>query len=421
MSMNLEKLIKEKAIYFKATRREIYISPDIPEEVMSTWKKKYDSLLPNGLQEYILVISYTKTGSFVLTGDAIYYDNFLQGGIKILRYIDICRIELEAGKLFTIDKIWIWTKTGEKICLDGCLDGINTKVFENLMKKIIYCASIQRLVVSRQSLSVCECTDEIKLLYLEILCNYAYLHNSIIDSDEYNAISSFSVRMGVGAEVRKQLRSYMSTLETRQKTGRIIKKIKNELQYEAGQWDVLRYSLMQDVLYIHNLHDKQQSWKQDGFVGGLMEALELKPQQMDTMLYAIDLNNQMQLKYADMKALKKKWKNFVDQIQYTERYIPTPYLFCSGSVYSISNYSGFMRFDDASDEAINKQRELILYQIIENIQETINILIEDMNDLAEKLEKETEKSEKVKAEYNALKTNIKEALSRAKERRKQYS
>ena len=138
MSMNLEKLIKEKAIYFKATRREIYISPDIPEEVMSTWKKKYDSLLPNGLQEYILVISYTKTGSFALTGDAIYYDNFLQGGIKILRYIDICRIELEAGKLFTIDKIWIWTKTGEKICLDGCLDGLNTKVFEDLMKKIIY-------------------------------------------------------------------------------------------------------------------------------------------------------------------------------------------------------------------------------------------------------------------------------------------
>lgn len=408
--MNLENMIKQQALQLKSTRRNIDIAPDISAEVLNKWEKKYNLVLGEGIREYVLVMSYTKTGNFALTGDAMYYDNYLQDGMQILSYVDVAEVSFKTGGLFTTDKVFIKRKNGEELCLDGCIDGINIEKFVGIFNEIIRYAKQWELTVSKQDVPLYELSDNLKVLYLKVLCNYSYLNNNIIDADEYNAISSFSVRMEIGAAARKELRDYMNAIDQRQKTGYLMKEIKTQIGNEVGQWDALRYSLLQDVLYIHNLHDINQPWQQDGFVGSLMQGCDLKSPQMDTMLHAIDLNQKMQLKGADLKELKKEWKQFIKDIRFSDEYVPAMYLFCSGSIYGIANYGGFMKKDETSEKAINKQRELILHEIIENNQKTINVLVDDMNYIAEKLEMEVGEGEQLKENYQVLLTRLRRAM-----------
>ena len=110
----------------------------------------------------------------------------------------------------------------------------------------------------------------------------------------------------------------------------------------------------------------------------------------------------MQEKNADLKKLKKEWKMLTDKIKYTDSYVPTLYLFCSGSIYGIKNYTGFFKKDENSQDAINKHRELILHEIIINIQKTTNILIDDMNYLVEEMFKVKDQSDELKQKYESL-------------------
>lgn len=408
--MNLESVIKRQAVGLKSTRRDIDIAPDIPQTTLAKWNTKYHSVVDAELSEYILVISYTKTGSFALTGDAMYYDNFMQGGLKVLQYVDVADISAKHGGLVTTDKVYVKLKNGQELCLDGCIDGIHIERFARIFAEIINCAKQQALTRSKQNVPLYQLRDEVKTLYLKILCNYSYLNDNLIDANEYNAISSFAIRMGLESEGRKTLRVYMNTIESRLKTGLIIKTVQEKLRNETGQWDAFRYSLMQDVLYIHNLQNAQQPWQEDGFVGSLMQVLALKPVQMDTMLQAIVLNAEMQQKGADLKSLKTKWKKLVKSVRYSDAYVPAMYLFCSGSIYGISNYTGFMAKDDTSEKAINKQRELILHEIIGNTQKTISLLIEDMNYIAEKLEEAINGGAVLREKYNALLDRLRKAM-----------
>lgn len=412
MVMQLENIIKEKAVQLKSTKRNIDIAPDIPAATLDKWQKKYSAILDNSIKEYILVISYTQTGNFALTGDTMYYDNYLQDGLKVVKYSDIAHVSSKEGEgFFAIDKVIVEQKDGSVLCLDACIDGINVKKLVNIFTEIISYANQHRLTVSKQNIPLYTLSDTIKIVYLKILCNYSYLSNEMIDANGYNTISSFSIRMEIGPDARKSLRHYMNEIEQRQKTGYLMREIELLIGSESGQWDALRYSLLQDVLYMHNAANINQHWRQDGFIGSLMQTCSLKPAQLDTMLHAIDLNNKMQLKDADLKHLRKEWKRLIKGIRYSDAYVPTLYLFCSGSIYGISNYTSFMKKEETSEDAINKQRELILHEIIENNQKTINLLAEDMNYLAEKLETAINEGEQYQESYQMLMQRLKQAVN----------
>ena len=86
------------------------------------------------------------------------------------------------------------------------------------------------------------------------------------------------------------------------------------------------------------------------------------------------------------------------------------FLFCSGSVYGLNVYNGFFKKDAISQKAVNKQRELILQEVIMNNQKAVNVLIGDMNYLAEKLEEALACEDKIQQDYK----NIKQLLNRIK-------
>lgn len=410
--MNVETLIKEEAMHLKNSRREIEIAPDISENHVKTIKKKYGEILGENIEKYILVLSYTRTGFFFLTGDTFYFNNFMQGGLQIVPFTEISIITTETGGTFTPDKIYFKTSQKEYV-LDGCIDGINLSTISAVFKRIIELARNQNddvFTISEQGVLSSQLPENIKLLYLQILCNYAYLNDESIDSDEYNAITKFSVRMELHGDTRGILRKYMNDFDGRIKTGNLLASLKKLTENQTGYWDVVKYCMMQDALYIHEIQKPGKRWEEDGFIGSLMENCSLNPEQISTMKKAVSLNKKMRSKDADMEKLKREWKKLIKSIKGTPGYVPTLYLFCSGSVYGLKSYDGFLKKDETSQKAINKQRELILQEVIVSNQKAVNVLIGDMNYLAERLENALIEEDKIKQDYE----KIRQLLSRIK-------
>lgn len=410
--MNVETLIKEEATHLKNSRRSIEIAPDISEDHIKKIKKKYGDALGENFDRYILVMSYTGTGFFFLTGDTFYFNNFMQGGLQIVPFTEIISIRAESGGTFTLDKIYFKTAQKEYV-LDGCIDGVNLSTISSVFKRIMELAKNQTndvFTISEQGVLSSQLPEDIKFLYLQILCNYAYLNDKSIDSDEYNAITKFSVRMELHGDTRSVLRKYMNDFDGRVKTGNLLASIKKITANQTGYWDVVKYCMMQDALYIHEIQKPGKRWEEDGFIGSLMEHCSLNPEQINTMEKAVSLNKKMQNKDADMKKLKDEWKELIRTIKDTPGYVPTLYLFCSGSVYGLKSYNGFLKKDETNQKAINKQRELILQEVIVSNQKAVNVLIGDMNYLAERLEKALTEEDKIKQDYE----KIKQLLSRIK-------
>ena len=403
--MNVENFIKEEARHLKNSRRDIEIAPDISEKSIKTIKKKYGNVLGDTIEKYVLVMSYTGTGFFFLTGDTFYFNNFMQDGLQIVPFTEVISIKAETGRLFSSDKIFFKTVQKDYV-LDGCIDGINLSTIVSVFSRIIEIAKNQSndaFTISEQGVLSSQLPEDIKLLYLQILCNYAYLNDESIDADEYNAITKFSVRMELCGDTRGILRKYMNDFEGRLKTGNLLASIKKITENQTGYWDVVKYCMMQDALYIHEIQKPGKRWEEDGFIGGLMEHCSLNPEQMHTMKKAVALNKKMQNKDADMEKLKEEWKKLIKSIKDTPGYVPTLYLFCSGSVYGLKSYDGFLKKDETSQKAINKQRELILQEVIVSNQKAVNVLIGDMNYLAERLEKALVEEDNIKQDYQQVK------------------
>ena len=409
--MNVENFIKDHALCLKNSSRNIEIAPDISNETKEKWCKAYKNF-PEVEKDKLLVVSFQKRiGSFALTGNSLYYDNFEGGELQVLAYKSIDSIVASKGKTIKTDALII-TSGETELHLDACFDGIDVKSLEKILTEIIKIAKKTDLTSSNQTVPLYKLSDELKLLYLKILCNYAYIGDGIIDSDEYNAIISFCIRMEF-TNTQKELRYYMNNMGERIKTGELINIAKKIIKDESGQWDTFRYSLMQDILFLHEIHNKNISWKKDGFIGSLMEACQLHKEQIATMQRAVTLNKKMQEKNADFGSLQGEWDSFINEIEFTPSYVPKLFLFCSGSVYGIDGYKYFFMKNDTSQKAINKQRELFLQQIILNGQKTINRLIDDLQALCDELDSIENDAITIQQKYENLKLRI-EGLARQK-------
>lgn len=413
---NLESEIKQKAIFLKGSRREFDIAPEIPVKALEQWYKKYQKHFTDDIRNKILILSDTKTGSFALTGDALYYDNYLQGGMCKILYADMKSISYTHGSVVKADQVHIVLHSGKQVNLDACIDGINLSCLQELLTEAAEKARSQNLCCSIQNRTLVDLPEAAKTLYLKILCNKAYLDSKNIDATAYNSIGKFAVRMDASRKVRQELCRYMNEMDCREKTGKLLVEAAHLMEQDSGQWDCFRYSLVQDLLYLSMVMQNETfSWRNDGFLGSLLEACDLYPEQLDTMTKAVELNKKMQVKGADMKELLARWKKLKQDTRYTRGYVAGQYLFCSGSIYGLKEYTGFLCGDALDQKALNKQRELILHKIIENTQKTINLLIEDVNFMADRLEKATADSAEIRQRYLIILDRFRQGITRLQE------
>lgn len=279
------------------------------------------------------------------------------------------------------------------------MNGFDCAVMENLINGVVDLVNNGEVPhASKQNIALSELSDDIKLIYLKILCNYAYINDSVIDSTEYSVIQNIVVRIEISPKFRNELREYMADIERKEKTGNLLYTLHNSLEY--GSFDIVRYSLMQDILLLHTVTSPDKPWNEDGFVGSLMKNLCLYPKQIELMEYAVSLNRKMVSDDADITGLQKQSKELVERALIIG--IPLMTLYCSGSAYSIDTYKKIFNGKEKAQLSIDKQRELMLQTVIKNTQDTVNNLVEDMNSISKQLVHEIQKGFQSNAKIEKL-------------------
>ncbi|GEM_PF-3171001 len=391
--MTIEQYIKESA---PALGHRILIAPDIPGKKLNGCTSYVSSNIPG---EYILIFGDATllgkgTMGFAFSGDTLYFANdkgekqfVLLKDIEAATYMP--KKTHRSDAMFEMgDKVIINTRKGNYFYLETCLIGFNcdamTKILNGVAQKV---NSGEVPLCTRQNVTLSEMPEKIKLAYLKMLCNYAYLGDGVINSEEYSAIQSIIVRIELKAEGRGILREYMSDIEQREKSGNLLYIMGHEL--ESGSYDILRYSLLQDVLYLHKIANNGKPWNEDGFIGSLLNNLKVSPMQLELMESAVDLHREITSNDANIYELQDKSKALVKES--LKLHVPLMTLYCSGSPYNVDTYNKLFRKSDRAQVAIDKQRELMLQAVVQNTQKTLNHLVEEMNSVSEQLIKEIQR------------------------------
>lgn len=396
--MNIEEYIKMNV---SKLGFRILIAPDIDKKNLNECLK----YIVNDIdEEYILAFGNANFHhGFVFTGEKLYFSN--DKNKEVVLFSDLSFAEYDKknnnddNEYRLGDQITLVLKNRKIMYLRECMLGFNCKIMETLLNGIVELVSQGAEIKStKQNTSLDRIPEEAKLLYLKVLCNYAYINDNVIDSDEYAAIQRVIVRINAHPDVRLNIREYMTNIENKEKTGNILYKLKNGVDY--GTFDIIRYSLMQDVLYLFYITYNHKDWTNDGFVGGMLNTLRLLPEQIDLMINAVELHQKMIVEDSDVSQLKKEIDHMKDMSKILR--IPLMTLYCSGSVYSVDSYNKIFGGKKKANLAIEKQRELILQTVIKNTQKTVNNLVEDTNLITQRLIEEINKGELSKEKINQL-------------------
>lgn len=309
------------------------------------------------------------------------------------------------------DKITVRLKNGEEHILAECMIGLDGLG----LAKLLTAAATNAIPITDPSmtrrLSLHELSHQLQINYMEALYNYAYISDCQVDSTEYAALQSIIVRIGLDASARNELRDYLFRMQqgARVKTGVLIERCRNAMSY--GSYEIFRYSLMQDALYLREASGADTPWFEDPFLNGLQKMLEINDEQVQTMLSAISLYKAIQTRDADLTALKGEQETLWRHAK--ENRIPQEALFCSGSVYSVDTYFRWHRSRKLG-RSITRQRELMLQAVIRNTQQSLNHLVEDMNDITLKLVDEVQRGNQRDEQIQQLSQRIVQFQRQAK-------
>ncbi|MBQ5319279.1 MAG: hypothetical protein J6K17_09310 [Oscillospiraceae bacterium] len=392
--MTIEKYIKNNA--YKLSWRTS-IAPNIPFKTLELIGNSFADDIPD---TYVVAVGDATlfgkgTRGFAFSGYSLFFSNDGKEKFKI-DFHEITAAEfIPCGKrrhdnMYMLDDIVrIYCRNGDTYDVGECLIGFDCGEFESFINGIVSLIDdgVEPLC-TRQIVSVSDMSDCTKTAYVKTLCNYAYLNNSYIDPDSYSAIQNIIVRLELNAEVRNELRDYMQSIENKVKTGYLIKLIADSTDF--GSFEVVRFALVQDVLYLHNLLKHDDAWQNDGFVGSMINAFGITPEQVDLLIEACRLN--YKVTHSDNNLISMQSDYDALQKQAIRQNVPLISLYCAGSAYSIDTYFSIFGGRNKKQLSIDKQRELMLQEIIKNNQKTVNHLVEDMNEISEQLISELQKS-----------------------------
>lgn len=304
---------------------------------------------------------------------------------------DVATVEFQGknrlGSYSVGDKVIVTLDNGEQRILGECMFGCSVPDVAELLVEATENAPKTIRPEETYCLSLCDLPQRLQVNYMEILYNYAQITEGEIKSSEYAALQSIGVRIGLEANVRNELRDYMFLMQEglRTKSGDLIKRSRDAMSY--GSYEIFRYSLMQDALYLKMAGGDAGPWYQDRFLNSLQKILEISDEQIEVMLVAIRLYQGIQQRDADLQSLNREMDTV--HIRCKSLRIPLEAIFCSGSVYSIDTYRTFRRA--RQKKSIARQRELMLQEVIRNTQLSMNHLVEDLNHTTLKLLEEVRK------------------------------
>lgn len=427
--MNVEKYIKEKIASTTITDGigKVYIAPGIPDKKMNNALR---DIAPGEQPEHVLVLidtSFLGNGKagLVFVGDKVYFNNnFVKMTIE---YQDITSCTVDTSNVFdnkgrqkTIQQVTLEKKDGSKVNLTTALEFINKTVFAELLNGIVSEAgdSEEKFEKSNQTCPLAMMDNNVKETYLKIVCNYAYSDDDIIDAEEYAAIMSLIAMNDFEKESRMIIREYMTNSEKKIPTEALVSFLLSLV--DAGSIDDMKLSLMKDMLHLRWEKTKDGNWKSDNAIIECQHLLSIDDAQVDYIMESIIQNeNIIANRQSDMQ-IKKTMQGLLSASASVG--VPLAAVYLSGSVLGVSAagmtsglaalgmggvlgfssmftgigvavllgvgaYKGVKKVTGIGELEQNRQREMMLQQVVKNSQKALNFMVEDLNEISLQLQK----------------------------------
>ncbi len=426
--MSVENYIKESV---SLLGDKVYIAPDIPEKKLNN---AILSIAEGVNPQYVLaIIDTTLFGSakegIVFLGDRLFVRNTFEK-TTMFNFSDILEAEYvceesskDNGKVVKSEKVLLKLNDGieQKLSLPSI--GIKFEELANFINGIINEGVEEKVFeTTSQTLPLSDMDNGVKSAYINIICNYAYSDDDVIDAKEYAEIVSLIVRIDYNAKDRLSLRSYMCDKDNIEDTKSLIEYLSANVP--DGCSDIVKKSLMKDIIYIYKLKNDMDQWKNDRYILELQNELNINDEQIELIISVIknDENILNERKYDS--DIVKSMKDIGAKAGAVG--VPLAAVYFSGSVLGMSaagltsglatlgmggllgfssmftgigvvaligvgTYKGIKKVTGLSDLENNKQRELMLQEIIKNSQKSLNYLIEDVNEISKQLIEEINK------------------------------
>ena len=413
-------IIKESAGMLAVNTRSIskvHISPEISDKVLENVEKAAKDLLS---REYIIAIldsSLTGKGKegIYFTGEKIVIKQMLEAP-KEIYFSDIRNVEVDIREKNNKNKDYniINFKNGDIYSFSEILsDYVNAEAFAKIINSILDENEDEEFTESNQIVPLQELSEEAKLNYVKILCNYAYFNDEVIDAKEYAEIISFVVRIDLDKNKRLELRSYMAEIENQEDTIDLVESLINECK-EIDKTLIVQ-SLMKDLISLYMLENMEEEEIQDKFIFSLAEELDITKDELDIFIFTYHQDKAILEHRLNDSDIKKTVKDISSKAAAVG--VPMAALYMSGTagvsaigmtsglatlgmggvlgfssmftgvgvlaLLGISSYQGMKKITGLNDEKNNKQRELMLQEIIKNNQKSLQILIEDVNNITD--------------------------------------
>lgn len=407
---------------------KVYIAPEIPDKKLNN---AISVIAPSVDPEYILAIAdSTLFGSakegIVFTGEGIYLKYLLQEKQEY-KFENLVKASFEVtketknnGKIEEKKHIYLHLNDERIVELSQNMFGINYENLTNLINGIINEAGEEKeYVTTSQKLPLEAMDNGIKDAYIKIICNFAYSDDEIIDSKEYAEIISLIVRINYTSENRLKIRSYMCDNSEIEETDSLIRYINENVP--EGSLDIIKKSLIKDILYIYKINNEINNWKENEFIKSIQAKLQVADNQVDVIIKAIISDEEILTMRKNDSEIKKSMKDLVAKAGAVG--VPLAAIYFSGSVVGMSAagitsglatlgmggilgfsgmvtgvgvvvllgvgaYKGIKKITGINELENNKQREMMLQSIIKNSQKSLNYLIEDVNEISRLLMEE---------------------------------
>lgn len=414
--MSIEKYIKN---HIGRVADKVYIAPKITEKKLNA---AISNIAKTENPDCIIGIIDTSVFSNVKDGMVIFGDKivvrlafekpvtYLFSKINKSEYV--CEEVVKSnGKIEKNEKVVFHFIDGSRETVCEKILGINIEKLSDLINGILLYGGEDKSFTSRsQLLPLSGMDEEVKLTYLKIICNFCYSYENIIDSMEYSEIISLVARIDLEKSYRLRLRQYMCSNFEIVDTFDLIDYLNKNV---VGNFDVLKQSLMKDILYIHKRKECNDVYSNE-FITNLKQSFNIADEQIEVIIDAIKRDEDIiKLRMKDDQ-IKKSFKELVASAGAVG--IPMAALYFSGSVVGLSavgitsglaalgmggvlgftsmatgvgaliaigmvSYTGLKKVTGLKDLENNSQREAMLQAIIKNSQQALNYLVEDVNEI----------------------------------------
>lgn len=433
----INQFIKENLSTAARVEKRCYVSPNIPAKQLDAAVKAFEY---EGDPGSILGIIDTSMMGSAKAGYLFTGERFIRSDLGVdafsVRYEDLLSARVETtettdkkGKIKTKQQIVIATRDSGDIRLNPS----HEVDLEGLAKLISSIAeSFDEFSEQSQLQPIDELDEELKLAYLKVIVNMAFDNDGSVDDKEFTEILQLISRLKVSSEARMSLRHYMTNPDAAMSNEELIGVI--DAHAPDGMLQSLHISLIKDLISVHSALNGVVSGD-FAFVKQVRPVLQCGDSEVELAVQAIENDKKiLDRSYTD-NAIQKSVKELSAKAVAVG--VPLGAVYLSGSVVGMSAagmtsglatlgfggvlglssmatgigaaiilgvvaYKGVQFLSNTGVEEGDKRREIMLQEVIRQGQKTMQIIIEDINNIATQLSEALKSQDKQNDLVNKL-------------------